>query len=440
MNTIGIVVPIYNVAKYLHKCLQSIQNQSYKHFQVVLVNDGSTDFMQDSSDFNDSLESTTQDSSDSNKAQTLSQSLKIALEYVASDSRFVLFDKKNGGLSSARNVGIAYFRNEIIFDKNANEIPQNNNISRTLCYFNNQSMRFYASQQNPQNLQNPQPISHIIFLDSDDWWEKDLLLECLKSAQKHNAEIVWFNWNTFKEEMDGNIAIATSDGGGQAFSWIDYYGYNTTQKISGKDVLLRAKNKGISLLANAWDIFIDWQYLQNIRLTFIDGVLYEDVAFAILLFAQSKSILALQKRLTNYLIRQNSITTYDATKTLPVFANPLLEHFSSTNEAWRYLGVYSWCVMLCEFVAFCDRNGEIGTLLMECYLRHQLLESSQIMIFENDPYRMKDNCMDLIKRFQPLYLPKPIILQIFYDMPLLWQIKKLWIKIRYFIKGLLKKK
>lgn len=214
MNTIGIVVPIYNVAKYLHKCLQSIQNQSYKHFQVVLVNDGSTDFIQDSSDFNDSLESTTQDSSDSNKAQTLSQSLKIALEYVASDSRFVLFDKKNGGLSSARNVGIAYFRNEIIFNENANEIPQNNNISRTLCYFNNQSMRFYASQQNPQNLQNPQPISHIIFLDSDDWWEKDLLLECLKSAQKHNAEIVWFNWNTFKEEMDGNIAIATSDGGG----------------------------------------------------------------------------------------------------------------------------------------------------------------------------------------------------------------------------------
>lgn len=204
-------------------------------------------------------------------------------------------------------------------------------------------------------------------------------------------------------------------------------------------MLLRAKNKGISLLSNAWDIFIDWQYLQNIGLTFIDGILYEDVAFATLLFAQSKSILAFPKHLTNYLVRQNSIMTFDTTKTLPAFANPLLEHFLSTNEAFRYLSAYSWCVTLCELVAFCDKNGEIGTLLMECYLKHWLLESSQIMIFENDPYHMKDNCMDLIKRFQPLYLPKPIRLQIFYDMPRLWRIKNLWLKIRYFIKGLLKK-
>ncbi|HIV48572.1 MAG TPA: glycosyltransferase family 2 protein [Candidatus Helicobacter avicola] len=77
---IGIVVPIYNTAKYLERCLDSILAQSYTHFYVALVNDGSSD-----------------------------GSLEIAKSYVARDSRFMLFDKPNGGQSSARNVGIEYF-------------------------------------------------------------------------------------------------------------------------------------------------------------------------------------------------------------------------------------------------------------------------------------------------------------------------------------------
>ena len=79
-KSVGIIVPIYNVAKYLERCLDSILAQSYTHFYVVLVNDGSND-----------------------------ESLEIAKHYVARDPRFVLFDKPNGGLSSARNVGIGYF-------------------------------------------------------------------------------------------------------------------------------------------------------------------------------------------------------------------------------------------------------------------------------------------------------------------------------------------
>ena len=80
---IGIVIPIYNVAPYLVECLDSVANQSYGDFCAVLVNDGSTD-----------------------------ESLKIALDFVARDARFVLIDKENGGLSSARNTGIKYFSGE----------------------------------------------------------------------------------------------------------------------------------------------------------------------------------------------------------------------------------------------------------------------------------------------------------------------------------------
>ena len=74
---ISIIVPIYNVEKYLRQCLDSIQNQTYQNFECLLINDGSPD-----------------------------NSADICREYVEKDSRFRYFEKENGGLSDARNHGI----------------------------------------------------------------------------------------------------------------------------------------------------------------------------------------------------------------------------------------------------------------------------------------------------------------------------------------------
>ena len=74
---VTIVVPIYNVEKYLDKCLYSIINQSYRNLEIICINDGSKD-----------------------------NSEKIVLEYKKNDKRIVYIKKKNGGLSSARNTGI----------------------------------------------------------------------------------------------------------------------------------------------------------------------------------------------------------------------------------------------------------------------------------------------------------------------------------------------
>ncbi|EAL4156536.1 glycosyltransferase family 2 protein, partial [Campylobacter jejuni] len=98
-KTVGVVIPIYNVEKYLKECLDSVVNQTYKNLQVVLVNDGSTD----------------------------ENSFNIAKEYTLKDERFILFDKKNGGLSSARNVGIEYFSGEYIL-KNKTQILETNSL------------------------------------------------------------------------------------------------------------------------------------------------------------------------------------------------------------------------------------------------------------------------------------------------------------------------
>ena len=76
-DLISVIVPIYNVENYIRQCLDSILSQSYENFECLLINDGSTD-----------------------------ASASICREYVAKDARFRYFEKENGGVSSARNLGI----------------------------------------------------------------------------------------------------------------------------------------------------------------------------------------------------------------------------------------------------------------------------------------------------------------------------------------------
>lgn len=74
---ISVIIPVYNVQKYLEKCLNSVLNQTYKNLEILLIDDGSTD-----------------------------NSGKICEEYKLKDSRIKVLHKTNGGLSSARNYGI----------------------------------------------------------------------------------------------------------------------------------------------------------------------------------------------------------------------------------------------------------------------------------------------------------------------------------------------
>lgn len=77
MDLLSVVVPMYRVEKYLHNCIDSILNQTYRNFELILVNDGSPD-----------------------------KCGEIAEEYCVRDSRIKVIHKQNGGLSSARNSGI----------------------------------------------------------------------------------------------------------------------------------------------------------------------------------------------------------------------------------------------------------------------------------------------------------------------------------------------
>lgn len=77
MIKISVIIPVYNTQEYLPKCIESVLSQPFENFEILLINDGSTD-----------------------------NSGAICDSYAMSDSRIRVLHKENGGVSSARNLGI----------------------------------------------------------------------------------------------------------------------------------------------------------------------------------------------------------------------------------------------------------------------------------------------------------------------------------------------
>ena len=117
---ISVIVPIYNVEKYLSKCIDSIINQTYKYLEIILVNDGSTDDCKN-----------------------------ICDDYKKKDSRIIVFHQENKGLSSAKNKGLELATGDLIgfvdgddyieptmYEKLLNNMHKYNS-DMSICDFNN---------------------------------------------------------------------------------------------------------------------------------------------------------------------------------------------------------------------------------------------------------------------------------------------------------------
>jgi len=122
---ISIVIPVYNVVKYLDECVKSVVSQSYADLEIILVNDGSTD-----------------------------DSGKLCDEWAQKDARVRVVHKKNGGLSDARNAGVAVATGD-----------------------------------------------YVLFLDSDDFWDDTNAVERLVDRVKQSgADMIAFSYKKFYED------------------------------------------------------------------------------------------------------------------------------------------------------------------------------------------------------------------------------------------------
>ena len=82
---ISIIVPLYNAEKFIDRCMSSILAQTFTNYEVILVNDGSTD-----------------------------RSSELCRRYQSANDRVIYIEKENGGAGSARNLGIESARGEYL--------------------------------------------------------------------------------------------------------------------------------------------------------------------------------------------------------------------------------------------------------------------------------------------------------------------------------------
>ena len=216
MPKFSIIITVYNVEKYLKKCLESIKNQSYKDYEVIIVNDGSTDKSKD-----------------------------ILDEY-----DYKVINQKNQGLSVARNNGVKKAKGD-----------------------------------------------YLIFLDSDDYIEKDLLKEINKSL-KNNPDIVRFQIQDVKD----NKVIKTYEEEG----FNGYFGVRAFEKIAK-----------YHYVENAWCYAIKRNYYLDEGFEFKKDTFHEDFGLIPLVIVKAKIVNSICYIGYNYVQRPNSIMSsnnYEKTK------------------------------------------------------------------------------------------------------------------------------
>ena len=216
MPKFSIIVPVYNVEDYINKCLDSILNQSFKDFEIIVVNDGTKD---------NSIE-------------------KIK------DYPIKLINQKNQGLSAARNTGVKHATGD-----------------------------------------------YIIFIDSDDWVEKDLLKELEKST-KNNPDVIRFQIQETYEDTTKKEYKESSfknKNGVEAFELITKYHF----------------------VENAWCYAIKKEYYEKEKFSFKKGMIHEDFGLIPLVIIKANKVNSISYIGYNYFQRQGSImnnANYEKTK------------------------------------------------------------------------------------------------------------------------------
>lgn len=238
MPKFSIIIPVYNVEKYLKTCLDSIMNQSYKDYEVIVINDGTKD-----------------------------NSMDIVSNYPVK-----VITQKNQGLSSARNHGAKKSRGD-----------------------------------------------YIIFLDSDDSWNKDLLLELSKSLD-NNPDLIRFQISEVYEGSDNKTDYKETSfkdkTGEEAFSIISHFHF----------------------IENAWCYCIKRSFYEKEHFSFKVGTIHEDYGLMPLIIMKAKTVNCIDYLGYNYLQRQGSImSTNDYQKKLRKVADMythykyLIEEIDKTN-------------------------------------------------------------------------------------------------------------
>ncbi len=230
--TFSVIVPVYNVEKYLARCLDSILNQTCADFEIIVVNDGSPD-----------------------------NSQKIIDEYAANyPDKLKAFTKENGGLSDARNFGVAKASGD-----------------------------------------------YILFVDSDDYIHKDTLSLLKKEIENSSADVIGFN-----------LAVVNDEG-----VKIDIMSKPQFSSLSGQEAIISLVNSKKSFEA-ACGFAYKAKFWRQQNFSFIKGIYHEDFALIPLVILLANKVSCIDADIYFYVNTDNSITRTQTDDRKRRLANDLL--------------------------------------------------------------------------------------------------------------------
>ena len=216
---ISVIVPVYNVEKYLAKCLDTILAQTFSNIEIICVNDGSTD-----------------------------NSRKILAEYAQKDSRVKIVDKKNGGLSSARNAGMKVATGE-----------------------------FYS------------------FIDSDDWIDETMLEKLYNSMVSLNTDISICAVHQYDET---NQKIDDSN----PYYTLGYFDETFDNKAFS---YVETKPFLLDVCVMAWNKLYRKSFIDECQAEFPNGLIFEDGPFFFSIFFKTKRVSIVRDFLYYYRINRS---------------------------------------------------------------------------------------------------------------------------------------
>lgn len=231
----SVIIPIYKVEEYLEQCINSVLSQTFKDYELILVDDGSPD-----------------------------NCPKLCDEFAKGNSNIKVIHKENGGLSSARNVGVA----EAVAE-------------------------------------------YIIFLDADDFWLDDNFLQNIYNRLKlYKSDVICLNYNKVFDDQTvipyySNVENMSNE----------YFGDKSIEYIINTD----------TWASSAWNKIIKRKLFSDYNLDFILGINSEDIDWSARLIQAANSFDFLKKPYIGYRQRNTSISkTISYEKVERVYQNILI--------------------------------------------------------------------------------------------------------------------
>lgn len=156
---ISVIIPVYNVEKYIEKCLDSVVNQTYKNIEIIIIDD-----------------------------ETPDGSIEICKKYIKSDDRIILIQQKNKGLSGARNTGLKKATGEYVLFVDSDDYLSKDALEKFADYITNSCEKLDVVSGNALKVNGEVSKSIIVGGNSEDTIGEIALKNQIKSYQ-YNAPV-----------------------------------------------------------------------------------------------------------------------------------------------------------------------------------------------------------------------------------------------------------